>query len=117
MPYESAISWQQAHDALQTLEGQLQAAYNQAQSNDIRTAIDTRLDAIDAALKSLNQLDMESRTIALNAAADTATTALNQLGSLKAQIQSITQDMGKATQVLNGVDKLLSAIKTYFNFA
>lgn len=117
MSNELTLSWQQAHDALQALEDHLQAAYNNAQSNDVRDAIDSRLDAIDSILTDLNQLDMTSRTIAMSAAAETTTTALNELDSLKAQIQSITDDIGKAKQVLNGVDKFLSVVKTYFSIA
>lgn len=113
----STLSWQQAHDALQALEEHLQAAYNNAQSNDVRNSIDSRLDAIDSVLTGLNQLDMTSRTIALSAAAETTTTALNELDSLKAEIQSITDDIDKATQVLNGVDKFLSVVKTDFSIA
>lgn len=114
MPDDPPNSHQLAHDALQNLKEQLETAYGNAKSQDIRDLLDTRLDAIDASLTALDQDDIASRTIAINAAADSTGEALKRLDSLKANIQAISDDIGKATQVLDDVDKALSAVKSCF---
>jgi chromosome segregation ATPase len=114
MPDESPISRQSAHDALQGLKEQLETAYAEAESQDVRNLLDARLDAIDPLLTELNREDIAAHTIALQAAADSTAAALKQLGALKAKIQTISDDVGKATQALGDVDKLLTAVKSYF---
>jgi predicted DNA-binding protein len=113
MPNE-AISIQTAHDALQELEDALSKAYGQARSQELRDLLDARLDAIEKLLTALDRADISSRTIALSAAADSTVEALKRLSELKARIQTIANNISKAAQVLDGVDKVLSGVKEYF---
>ena len=78
MADDTPISIQSAHDALQSLKEQLESAYENAKAQDVRDLLDARLDASDKLLTSLNQEDMASRTIALNAAADSTSEALKK---------------------------------------
>ncbi|SRR6266511_1904573 len=114
MPDETEISVQTAHDALQELEETLSKAYENAKSPALRDLLDERLDSIEELLDALNRADISSRTIALNAAADSTTEALKRLGELKARLQSIADNVGKAAHVLEDVDKVLSNVKQYF---
>jgi chromosome segregation ATPase len=114
MTDETTPSTVDAHNALQALKDELESAYENAKTNDIRDQIDVRLDAIDPLLTALNQADMASRTVALSAAADSTEDALKKLQTLKEEVESIGDDIGKATQILNGVDQALSMVKTCF---
>lgn len=114
MPDKTAISPQAAHQALQELEVTLSNEYDSAQSPQVRDLLDARLDAIEELLTALNRADMSSRTIALNAAADSTADALKKLDELKKRIQSIADNVAIAADVLDGVDKVLSGVKDYF---
>ena len=114
MPDKTAIPIQTAHDALQGLEETLSKAYEQARSQEVRDLLDARLDTVEELLTALNRADISSRTIALNAAADSTAEALKRLGALKARIQSIADNVGKAAHVLEDVDKVFSGVKQYF---
>ena len=114
MPDETAISIQAAHDALQELHDTLSKEFEFSRSPQVRDLLDARLDAVEEILTALNRADISSRTIALNAAADSTAEALKRLGEIKARIQSIADNVGKAAHVLEDVDKVLSGVKEYF---
>lgn len=114
MPDKTAISPQAAHQALQELEETLSNEYDSARSPQVRDLLDARLDVIEELLTALNRADMSSRTIALNAAADSTADALKKLDELKKRIQSIADNVAIAADVLDGVDKVLSGVKDYF---
>lgn len=114
MPDETAVSVQAAHDALQELQETLSNEYEYARSPEVRKLLDARLDVVEELLTALNRADISSRTIALNAAADSTAEGLNKLDELKKRIQAITDDVDKAAQVLEAVDKVLSGVKEYF---
>ncbi len=114
MADETAISIQTAHDALQALEESLCDAYENARSQEIRDLLDERLDIVEELLTALNRADLHSRSIALSAAANSTTEALKRLDSLKARVKAISDNVGKAAQVLEDLDKVLSGVKGYF---
>ena len=114
MPDETAISIQTAHDSLQELHDTLSKAFEDARSQQVRDLLDAHLDEVEELLTGLNRADISSRTIALNAAADSTSEGLKRLGEIKQRIQSIADNVGKAAHVLEDVDKVLSNVKEYF---
>lgn len=114
MPGTPAPLWQSAHDALQLLKEQLDAACEKATSEKLIDAIDQRADEVDDALTAMNQMDMASRTVALTAAAADLTQQLKQLDALKASIDAIANDAKKAAAALTQVDQLLGQVKSSF---
>ena len=107
-------SWQEGHDALQKLYEQLDLAYDNAVNMTVATEIDHRLDRVKDALDKLNQQDMASRTIALQATAAELVKPLKDLDALKGSLEAIGNDIGKAATVLAQVDKLLGEVTTCF---
>ena len=114
MADETAISIQSAHEALQSLEESLSDAYENARSQEVRDLLDDRLDIVEELLTELNRAAIHSRSIALSAAADSTAEALKRLDSLKARIKAISDHVGKAAEVIEDVDKVLSGVKEYF---
>jgi len=114
MPLTPAPLWQSAHDALQLLKEQLDAACEKATNEKLIDAIDQRADAVDDALTAMNQMDMASRRVALQAAAADLTKPLKQLDELKASIDAIANDAKKAAAALGQVDALVGQVKSCF---
>lgn len=114
MPQTGPPLWQDAHDALQLLKEQLDAAYEAAPNDKVGDAIDRRADAVDTALESMNQMDMAARTVALQAAAADLAQPLKDLAALKDALEAIAEDAKKAAAVLTQVDKLLGQVKSCF---
>lgn len=110
-------TWQQAHDALQALKEQLDAACTDATDSSICDEIDQRADAVDDALTAMNQQDMASRTVQIQAAAADLVKPLKELDQLKAKIEAIGNDMKKAVAALAKVDQIVSGVKTCFGLA
>jgi hypothetical protein len=108
------VSPQDAHDALQSLKEALDSAFGSAPAGPVSDAINARVDTVNAALTAMNQADIASRTVALNAAEDATANPLKQLDALKESIQRIGSDIAKATEVLNGVDKFVGAVSSFF---
>jgi len=104
----------QGRAALQQLKNSLSQQFGQTPPGDVSNMIDSRLDAIDAALTALNQGDMASRTGAINMAAAALANPLRDLDGLKNQLQTIGNDVGKAAQVLGGVDQFISKVTSFF---
>jgi hypothetical protein len=114
MADDNTLSIPQGHDALQQLKESLTQQYGQIPAGPVSDLIDARLDRIDAALTALNQAEMASGTAAISAAADAMANPLKDLDGLKTQIQSITNDVGKAAQVLREVDQFISGVTSFF---
>ena len=108
------ISVPEGHAALQQLKESLSEQYGQMPAGQVSDMIDQRLDKIDPVLTALNQAGMASGTVAISAAAAALTNPIKDLDALKKQIQSINDDVGKAAQVLGGVDQFISGVKSYF---
>ena len=114
MPDETANSGQTARDALQELHNALYAEYRKSKTKEVRDQLDARLDVVRDLLTELNRDDMASRTIAIKAAADSMAEGLKRLAELKERIKSISDNVAKAANVLEDVDKVLSNVKQYF---
>jgi hypothetical protein len=114
MADDNTFSIPQGHDALQQLKESLAQQFGQTPAGSVSDMIDAQLDKIDAALTALNQADMASRTVEINAAAAAMTNPLKDLNGLKGKIQIIGNDTGKAAQVLSGVDQFISGVTSYF---
>jgi|ERR1035437_3556461 hypothetical protein len=108
MADDNNLSIPQGHDALQELKESLSQQFGQIPAGPVSNMIDARLDKINAALTAFNQADMASRTVDINAAAAAMTNPLKDLDGLKEEIQTISDDTGKAAQVLSGVDQFIS---------
>lgn len=111
----TATSWQTAHDALQSLLEQLDNAADAATDKAAIDAIDNQADKIDDALTALNQIDMKSRTVAIQAAAADLTLALKQLETLKEELEKIAKDVEKVSTVLGDIDKAVTQIRSCFS--
>ncbi len=107
-------TWQDAHDALQALKEQLETACEAATADSVIDALDLRADAVDDALTAMNQMDMKSRTVALQAAAADLVKPLKELDQLKAELAAVGNDMKKAATALAQVDKIVNGVKTCF---
>lgn len=107
-------TWQEAHDALQTLKEQLDTACDAATNDSIVDALDERAEAVDDALEAMNQVDMKSRTVALQAAAVELVKPLKDLDQLRAELAAIGNDAKKAAAALAQVDKIVGVVKTCF---
>ena len=114
MADETAISIQTAHDTLQELHNTLYAEYRKSKTKEVRDQLDARLDVVRDLITELNRDDIASRTIALKASADSLAEGLKKLGDLKKRIQAIADNVGKAAEVLEDVDKVLSGVAEYF---
>lgn len=113
MADDDTLSIPQGHDALQALKESLAQQFGQTPAGLVSDMIDARLDKIDAALTALDQADMASRTVDISAAAAAMANPLQDLDGLKTQIQSISNDVGQAAKILNGVDEFISDVKTF----
>jgi archaellum component FlaC len=107
-------TWQQAHDALQMLKEQLETALEAATADSVIDALDQRADAVDDALTAMNQQDMASRTVALQAAVADLVKPLKDLDQLKTDLADIGNDTKKAAAALAQVDKIVSSVKSCF---
>ena len=114
MTDDNNVSIPQGHEALQELKESLSQQFGQTPAGPVSDMIDARLDKIDAALTALNQADMASRTGEINVAAAAMTNPLKDLNGLKKEIQTISDDTGKAAQVLAGVDQFISKVTSFF---
>jgi hypothetical protein len=114
MADDDTLSIPQGHDALQQLKESLSQQYGQIPAGPVSDMIDERLDKIDAALTALNQADMASNTVAINAAAAAMTNPLKDLDGLKDKIKSISNDVGNAAQILGEVDQFISGVTSFF---
>ena len=114
MPQTGPPLWQNAHDTLQLLKEQLDAAYDAAPNDKVGDAIDRRADDVDDALTAMDQMDMAARTVALQAAAADLAQPLKDLAALKEALVAIANDAKKAATVLAQVDKILGQVKTCF---
>ncbi len=107
-------TWQDAHNALQALKEQLEIACETATSDSVIDALDLRADAVDDALTAMNQMDIKSRTVALQAAAADLVKPLKELDQLKAELAAVGNDMKKAAAALAQVDKIVNGVKVCF---
>ena len=114
MSDDNTISIPQGRAALQQLKDTLSQQFGQIPGGPVSDMIDKRLDAISDALTKLNQAEMSSGTVAINAAATGMKNPIKNLNALKDQIQSISDDVGRAAEVLGGVDQFISGVKACF---
>lgn len=110
-------AWQQAHDAFQALKEQLTAAYADAKARDAQDSIADALDEVDAVLRILNQEDMASRTVELQAAADETESSIKKLEALKQELQDVASRVATVAKVIQGIDAAITAGKTCFGIA
>ena len=104
----------QGRDALQQLKNSLSQQFGKTPPGPVSDMINARLDQISDALTALNQAQMASRTGAINVAAAALANPLKDLDGLKDQIQTISSDVGKAAQILGGVDQFISKVTSFF---
>lgn len=114
MSDDNAISIPQGHDALQQLKDSLTQQFGQLPSGPVSDMINQKLNEIDDALTALNQADEATSTVAINAAAAGLDSPIKNLGTLKKQIQSITNDVDVASQILGNVGQFISGVKSFF---
>ncbi len=105
--------WQQAHDALQAALELGTHSLDQTKDKQQRDLLNTLLDALSAELTALNQEDMESHTISLQAASQQLDTGLADLKSLRQEIDQVSSAIANAAKVVTAVDEVLSGIQAF----
>ena len=105
-------SWQQAHDALQTAFDRGNQILDQTQGAQ-RATLNRLLDTLSGELTALDQEDMESRTLSLQAQSQQLDTGIANLKSLRAEIAQIATTIADAAEVVTAIDGALSGLKSF----
>jgi DNA repair exonuclease SbcCD ATPase subunit len=113
MPDNPQAEWQAAHDSLQALDNELNQAYDEATTQAQRDILDDLSNQVEDALTTLNREDMESRTLALSAAAADMKGPLDQLSTLRDQLNAVSAGFAKAASVISAIDTAVGDLSSY----
>ncbi len=106
--------WQAAHDKLQTLLDDTNAAFDNARTDAQRNALDAIADETSTALTILNRQDIQSNTAALEAAEEPMQSSIDSLNHLKVELAAVAAGFAEAAAVVDGIEEAVDDVSSFF---